>query len=147
MANEVPDVAAVGGHSNNWALPPQQSPQQHRIRPEQHQVHYTKYTNNSQDQQTPVPLQPTEQPFPAMQQQQPQPSTSSFSKSRPPSSFTKTAGDIMTVKAADEEFEDGRVRNAEAGSKIRDAWIYTQISAREKEFTQYRNVSNFNNSY
>lgn len=138
MANEVPDVAAVGGHSNNWALPPQQ----HRIRPEQHQAHYTQYTNYSQDQQTPVPLKPTEQPVPAMQQQQ-QPSTSSFSTSQPPSSFTKTAGDIMTVKAADEEFEDGRVRNAEAGSKIRDAWIYTQISAREKEFTQYRNARIF----
>lgn len=44
---------------------------------------------------------------------------------------------------ADEEFEDGRVRNAEAVTKIRDAWIYTQISARAKEFTQYRNVRIF----
>jgi hypothetical protein len=49
-------------------------------------------------------------------------------------------GDILPT-SADEEFEDGRVRNAEAVTKIRDAWIYTQISARAKEFTQYRNVS------
>lgn len=49
-------------------------------------------------------------------------------------------GGIIST-AADEEFEDGRIRNAEAATKIRDAWIYTQISARAKEFTQYRNVS------
>lgn len=35
------------------------------------------------------------------------------------------------------------MRNAEAVTKIRDAWIYTQISARAKEFTQYRNVRVF----
>jgi hypothetical protein len=49
-------------------------------------------------------------------------------------------GDIIPT-TVDEEFEDGRVRNSEAVTKIRDAWIYTQISARAKEFTQYRNVS------
>jgi hypothetical protein len=53
-------------------------------------------------------------------------------------------GDIIPT-TADEEFEDGRVRNAEAVTKIRDAWIYTQISARAKEFTQYRNVSSLLN--
>jgi len=51
-------------------------------------------------------------------------------------------GDIIST-TADEEFDDGRVRNAEAVTKIRDAWIYTQISARAKEFTQYRNVRIF----
>lgn len=64
---------------------------------------------------------------------------------RPQTKFTNKAsetGDI-TPTTADEEFEDGRVRNAEAMTKIRDAWIYTQISAREKEFTQYRNARIF----
>ncbi len=51
-------------------------------------------------------------------------------------------GSGIIPTTADEEFEDGRVRNAEAVTKIRDAWIYTQISARAKEFTQYRNVRN-----
>ena len=49
-------------------------------------------------------------------------------------------GDIIPT-TPDDEFEDGRVRNAEAVTKIRDAWIYTQINARAKEFTQYRKVS------
>jgi hypothetical protein len=86
------------------------------------------------------------EPMPATmqrQQQQQQPSTSTFSTPRPPSSPAKLSGETIAVKALDEEFEDGRVRNAEAVTKIRDAWIYTQISAREKEFTQYRNVSLF----
>ncbi len=47
----------------------------------------------------------------------------------------------ITTSTPDEELEDGRVRNAEAVTKIRDAWIYTQISARAAEFTQHKNVS------
>ena len=47
----------------------------------------------------------------------------------------------IVTSTPDEELEDGRVRNSEAVTKIRDAWIYTQISARAQEFTQYRNVS------
>lgn len=36
----------------------------------------------------------------------------------------------MANRAGDEETEDGRIRNREAATKIRDAWIYKQIRAR-----------------
>jgi len=48
------------------------------------------------------------------------------------------AGIIVANRAADEETEDGRIRNREASAKIRDAWIYKQIRARQDEFTQYK---------
>ena len=44
----------------------------------------------------------------------------------------------MANRAADEETEDGRIRNREASTKIRDAWIYKQIRSRQDEFTQYK---------
>jgi len=47
-------------------------------------------------------------------------------------------GIIVASRAADEETEDGRIRNREASTKIRDAWIYKQIRARQDEFTQYK---------
>ena len=48
---------------------------------------------------------------------------------------------MLTTRTPDEETEDGRIRNREAATKIRDAWIYKQIRARQDEFTQYRAVS------
>ena len=48
---------------------------------------------------------------------------------------------MLTTRTPDEETEDGRIRNREAATKIRDAWIYKQIRARQDEFTQYRTVS------
>ncbi|KAK1734639.1 inositol polyphosphate 5-phosphatase [Skeletonema marinoi] len=45
---------------------------------------------------------------------------------------------IIADRAGDEETEDGRIRNKEAASKIRDAWIYKQIRARQDEFTTYQ---------
>ena len=42
-----------------------------------------------------------------------------------------TTGSIVSTRAADEEMEDGRIRNREAATKIRDAWIYKQIRARQ----------------
>eukprot|EP00956_Cyclotella_meneghiniana_P019872 scaffold34547_cov69-Cyclotella_meneghiniana.AAC.4 len=47
-------------------------------------------------------------------------------------------GIIVANRAGDEETEDGRIRNREAATKIRDAWIYKQIRARQDEFTQYK---------
>ncbi len=41
------------------------------------------------------------------------------------------AGIIVANRAGDEETEDGRIRNREAATKIRDAWIYKQIRARQ----------------
>lgn len=47
----------------------------------------------------------------------------------------------LVTRTPDEETEDGRIRNLEAVTKIRDAWIYKQIRARQDEFTQYKHVS------
>ena len=40
-------------------------------------------------------------------------------------------GILVANRAGDEETEDGRIRNREAATKIRDAWIYKQIRARQ----------------
>ena len=45
---------------------------------------------------------------------------------------------LVANRAADEETVDGRIRNREAATKIRDAWIYKQIRSRQDEFTQYK---------
>eukprot|EP00545_Synedropsis_sp_CCMP1620_P006920 CAMPEP_0119015632 /NCGR_PEP_ID=MMETSP1176-20130426/11335_1 /TAXON_ID=265551 /ORGANISM="Synedropsis recta cf, Strain CCMP1620" /LENGTH=725 /DNA_ID=CAMNT_0006968941 /DNA_START=52 /DNA_END=2225 /DNA_ORIENTATION=+ len=50
---------------------------------------------------------------------------------------------MLTTRTPDEETEDGRIRNREAATKIRDAWIYKQIRARQDEFTQYRTARFF----
>lgn len=47
----------------------------------------------------------------------------------------------LIPRTPDEETADGRIRNREAISKIRDAWIFKQVRNRQREFTQYRNVS------
>lgn len=40
-------------------------------------------------------------------------------------------GILVADRLGDEETEDGRIRNKEASIKIRDAWIYKQIRARQ----------------
>jgi hypothetical protein len=47
---------------------------------------------------------------------------------------------VLVTRTADEETEDGRIRNKEAMVKIRDAWVYKQIRARMDEFTEYKQV-------
>jgi hypothetical protein len=47
----------------------------------------------------------------------------------------------LRTRTPDEETVDGRIRNREAISRIRDAWIFQQIRQRQPEFTQYRSVS------
>lgn len=47
---------------------------------------------------------------------------------------------VLVTRTADEETEDGRIRNQEAIAKIRDAWVYKQIRARVDEFTEYKQV-------
>jgi len=49
----------------------------------------------------------------------------------------------LTLVEQDKEFEDGRVINPEAVKKIREDWVYTQMTTREKEFTQYKNLRIF----
>jgi len=67
----------------------------------------------------------------------PAPITSQRAPATPRSSNADTGG-IVVSRAGDEETEDGRIRNREAAAKIRDAWIYKQIRARQDEFTQYK---------
>jgi len=50
---------------------------------------------------------------------------------------------MLVTRTPDEETEDGRIRNREAATKIRDAWIYKQIRLRQDEFTQYRTARLF----
>ena len=66
------------------------------------------------------------------------PITSQRSPATPRPSNATNAGIIVANRAGDEETEDGRIRNREAATKIRDAWIYKQIRARQDEFTQYK---------
>jgi hypothetical protein len=47
---------------------------------------------------------------------------------------------VLVTRTADEETEDGRIKNREAMAKIRDAWVYKQVRARLNEFTNYRQV-------
>jgi hypothetical protein len=48
---------------------------------------------------------------------------------------------VLITRTANEETEDGRIRNKEAMSKIRDAWVYKQVRERVDEFTEYKQVS------
>ena len=50
---------------------------------------------------------------------------------------------VLVTRTADEETEDGRIRNKEAMAKIRDAWVYKQIRARVDEFTEYKQVRRY----
>mmetsp|Transcript_22262 Transcript_22262/g.33935 ORF Transcript_22262/g.33935 Transcript_22262/m.33935 type:complete len:801 (+) Transcript_22262:85-2487(+) len=45
---------------------------------------------------------------------------------------------VLITRTANEETEDGRIRNKEAMSKIRDAWVYKQVRERVDEFTEYK---------
>ena len=65
-------------------------------------------------------------------------STSSNNISTMNSSNNNNNNILVANRAADEETEDGRIRNREAAIKIRDAWIYKQIRSRQEEFTQYK---------
>jgi len=96
-------------------------------------------------------------------QQQPPPQNQAPPKVEPtitsPTSMTNQSAAMPTVTTArenskplltcspDEETEDGRVRNQEAATKIRDAWIYKQIRARQDEFTQYKEARLFIGSW
>ena len=66
------------------------------------------------------------------------PTSSQRAPATPRSSNANNAGMIVANRAGDEETEDGRIRNREAATIIRDAWIYKQIRARQEEFTQYK---------
>ena len=144
-------------HRSNYAQQPNQ--QQHMQNPAQ-QYAPTQHQQpaHAQQQQRPggnqysqphggAPVQSTSR-VPASQQQQQQqshtsPPTRRQVNSSPANSHisNQVTTSIVAPRAADEEMEDGRIRNREAVTKIRDAWIYKQIRARQDEFTQYKQVS------
>jgi len=53
------------------------------------------------------------------------------------------ANKVLVTRTADVETADGRIRNAEAIAKIRDAWVYKQVRERVGEFTEYKRSSIF----
>jgi phosphatidylinositol-bisphosphatase len=65
----------------------------------------------------------------------------------PPSKRPSIEQSPLVTRTPDEEAEDGRIRNREAVTKIRDAWIYKQIRARQDEFTQYKQARLFVGSF
>eukprot|EP00978_Attheya_sp_CCMP212_P022016 scaffold65048_cov43-Attheya_sp.AAC.1 len=73
------------------------------------------------------------------------PASSSNSNSNSASNSNSNAADNQMIipRTPDEETEDGTIRNREAATRIRDAWIYKQIRARADEFTQYRKAQVF----
>ncbi|KAL7492095.1 hypothetical protein ACHAWT_001312 [Skeletonema menzelii] len=128
-------------NNNSWAAPPGND-QNYVPNPNQ-------YGNPSQMMNQNYGAQ-QQQPQPPPQRQQPPPravsnisSTSHSSAAAPPATTPTTShkaptDPIIADRAGDEETEDGRIRNKEAASKIRDAWIYKQIRARQDEFTTYQ---------
>ena len=62
-------------------------------------------------------------------------------ESKPREPRDEAANKVLVTRMADEETEDGRIRNREAMAKIRDAWVYKQVRGRVAEFTEYHQVS------
>jgi hypothetical protein len=127
---------ATPGGGPNWAVPPQQqggTPQQPV--PQQQGYEYP-------HQQPPPPQQP-QVGYPPQQQGvqvvTPPPSggiPNLHSNNR----LARMEDKVLVTRTADEETEDGRIRNTEAMAKIRDAWVYKQVRARVDEFTEYKQV-------
>lgn len=87
---------------------------------------------------TPPPSQ--QQPAPPPPPGRNAPSTAATTTATKP---FKLEDDVLVTRVADEETEDGRIRNREASAKIRDAWIYKQVRLRQSEFTQFRPATLF----
>ena len=145
----------------NWAAPPQHYSQQHHMQssaqqyaptqnqqPAYAQQHHHQRPGGNQYSQSGAPVQSTSRAPASQQQQQQQQSHTSPPTRRQVNSSpanghisNQVTTSIVAPRSADEEMEDGRIRNREAVTKIRDAWIYKQIRARQDEFTQYKQVS------
>jgi hypothetical protein len=104
-------------------------------------------TQYHQQQQPPPPgYQPTAyptQPPPPPQQAQltpPQQQQQQHPAVRPRKTKPRLEDQPIVVRTADEETQDGRLKNREAIAKIRETWIYKQVRARQDEFTNYRKV-------
>ncbi|EJK59912.1 hypothetical protein THAOC_19817 [Thalassiosira oceanica] len=125
----------------NWAAPPGQHAQYQQTPPGRPGPPQPFVSNAMQPQQP----QPQQRPPTGQQQQQQQQQQASRAKLSQRKSTVQNltrkqtnSGIIVANRTLDEETEDGRIRNREASTKIRDAWIYRQIRARSDEFTQYK---------
>lgn len=105
------------------------------------------YPPSYQQQQTPQHKpspQMQERPVPGPPSQRTPPASVGSASKKP----TKRLEDsVLMTRTPDEETEDGRIRNREAVSKIRDAWIYKQVRARQNEFTQYQKATLFTGTW
>lgn len=128
-----------------WAVaPPQQGPpppamqQSQMVPPQQYQQQHFP-PQAPQQQQYPTPTE--RQAVTANGASTPPPMPSQPVSAPPKPKRPSIEQSPLVTRTPDEETEDGRIRNMEAVTKIRDAWIYKQIRARQDEFTQYKHVS------
>jgi hypothetical protein len=130
---------ATPGGGPNWAVPPQQQVGTSAQQPVPQQQGGYEYPH----QQAPPAQQPPQGGYPPQQQGvkvvTPPPSggvPNLHSNNR----LARMEDKVLVTRTADEETEDGRIRNKEAMAKIRDAWVYKQVRARVDEFTEYKQV-------
>ena len=121
----------------NWAVPPQQQQQQQAMAQQQG------YPPQQQQQAYPPAAVAS---APQAQQATPHAVTPPPSGGAPKvlhknNRMANMEDKVLITRTADEETEDGRIRNKEAMAKIRDAWVYKQVRARVDEFTSYKQVS------
>ena len=126
-----------GGGAPGWAMTP-----------EQHQHHLMQQQQAQQRSGGPVPgvtatSVPSSVPGPSQQKVvTPPPSGNAAPRVWHKNNRLANMEDkVLITRTADEETEDGRIRNKEAMAKIRDAWVYKQVRQRVDEFTEYKQVS------
>lgn len=148
----------------DWALPPGQQQQQQQYggppppsQPQPHQHSQQQYPPAYQSQTyapstvmpsssgvvPQIPVLPTASPpltttAPPPTVTPPPPNASSVI--HPKSRLARMEDKVLVTRTADEETEDGRIRNREAMAKIRDAWVYKQVRSRLQEFTNFQQV-------
>jgi hypothetical protein len=135
---QMPQQSHYGGPTQ---LQPQslQHHQQHHP-PHQHQTYAASAVMSSSS--GVVPHNPVLSPAipPPTTTAPPAPQTNGASVIHPKSRLARMEDKVLVTRTADEETEDGRIRNREAMAKIRDAWVYKQVRARLQEFTNFQQV-------
>lgn len=124
--------------SGNPPFPASTAPH-HNYQPQHGQQQYT--SHQQQPQYAPVQVQQQQHPPPLQQIPKQVPVPQNYTQRN--KNIGNIEDEVLVPQTPDEETEDGRVRNREAITKIRDIWIYKQVRARQDEFTQYRPVRIF----
>jgi hypothetical protein len=131
------------GNAPNWAVPAQHHQQQQQVAPQQQVPQQPQGYPPQQPQEFPPPAQTANVGGP------PHGAPPAHSVTPPPAPvkvlhknnrMATMEDKVLVTRTADEEMEDGRIRNKEAMAKIRDAWVYKQVRARVDEFTEYKKV-------